>query len=457
MTAKFDPPADIPHDEEFEWVNEWVGDRKTPPVKKLGAENSGAEPTARAAETPKAERRDSAAATPPSAPEPDANPAMQSQDAPRASVPTDVPIPPPVVEPISAEFAPEDKPTLTAHDEPETHRSEDATSQSSGQSRPGNEPLASLYMSFRGGVLQRKEGILRADVARAQPQVTGAGEAHPSVDLAPPSKISEPAVPGGSSSPATEITVASGTLAPGVMQHVKRVLATWKMQADRAAILDHLKGLLRTRVAVRRAVDHLKTVLHIQAASRRVLDHLTKMLQIRAASRRAADHLKKMLQTKLIVRHTGDHLKHFLGASAAAVNAPVAPSTAMLAAPSIGGARPAEAVSPVQGGGAGGAVRAHLVAILGARSAAKPFAAETIVSPLQSAETKAGGLKKARDGLSDATMPHVLAPAIAPDQLERDIADIIAVRDSLYAETQVSLAVADLRRRLNRAWTRVFH
>jgi hypothetical protein len=48
------------------------------------------------------------------------------------------------------------------------------------------------------------------------------------------------------------------------------------------------------------------------------------------------------------------------------------------------------------------------------------------------------------------------APAIAPDQLERDIAEIMEVRDALSAETPVSLALDRARKSVRLVWARVF-
>jgi hypothetical protein len=48
------------------------------------------------------------------------------------------------------------------------------------------------------------------------------------------------------------------------------------------------------------------------------------------------------------------------------------------------------------------------------------------------------------------------APAIAADQLERDIADIIAVRDALLAETPTWAMLERARWNLRQAWSRVF-
>jgi hypothetical protein len=60
-------------------------------------------------------------------------------------------------------------------------------------------------------------------------------------------------------------------------------------------------------------------------------------------------------------------------------------------------------------------------------------------------------------GPPTAEVPMVTAPMIAPDQFERDIADIVAARDALDAETPAALALAELKRQFARTWSRVFH
>ena len=416
MTAKFDPPAEIPHDEEFEWVNSW------------------------ASTAPRAM---------PAEPRPDASalPHTSANGEARETEPAQV------VSGVDAEVQATPAMTAPAIEAPAVEAAVDGNQDEVGKApervQATPETLAGLYMSFRGGVLQHMKKILRADT----PHGSGRGES--AIMVEPPDRKIE--APG-----ASDETVASGVagehdgVALRAESPASEPAATEQVDAApvpatkaSSGIVHHLRTVMANRGVIRARVQaHLQRILHkasadlrlgIVGAQTRVLGHLKAILRQADASRSALANLG-------ILRHLKPMLRSRPPAAAESAIAAVRPAQ--------------EAGAPSLPAHMRRAVLAHLRSVLRSRP---PKTAEPVImaepapaTPATEPSVVAASVETPNQA-SPQDIPVITAPAIAPDQLDRDIADIIAVRDALLAETPVSFALNQIKTQFGRAWVRVFH